>query len=836
MRRLWQKKIAVLFALLFLAVEMLPPATAYAYTADSPGTAKAGMELIAQTDEAELYLDRKTTQLCLVDRSSQIAVYTKIVDGDSGNAEIKANQKSDFIISYYKNSKSAAPMTQANYTMAIDAGQMEFAEIENGVRITYTLKKDKLTLECVPKYISEERMQSLVLDYITTSEERTFFDSYYRLYEGRYVRTKDGGSTQSAIRQIYSLFYETGKYTEEDLIADNEENDYESEWDNLEIQATLEYVLDRGDLVVRMPMDGIVTNDSRVIVSSVTLLPYFLSATQEEEGYFLFPEGSGAVVNFNNGKVFATDYSSRVYGKDVLLDRELVPVAEYYANMPLIGAVYKDYAIMAIVEKGEGMAEISAKISGKSDNYNNAYFRFHIHDMENVATSNSSTVMVNKFTGDTLSGNVEIRYKLLTDPSEANYSGMAHAYREYLIEKGVLSPLQEHKAELYLELLGSTLESKTMLGFPYRGVKELTSFKDAKAIIEDLKNRGVDNAIVQLDGWLDGGQRHEKLTKVKLEGSQGNKSSFNSLAETAKNLGYGLYPDVAMQYIYPSFDAFQGGDAESYAKKYGSRYLSNEYAWQTELAYAGFTSKFSMIWSPFILSPANLASYTQKAVKGLSKFDITGLTVTDMGTQLVSDYNEKAQVSRDTAIGKVGESMDILEESFDLIMKAPYQYAWEGVTRMSDLPSRSTEFTIFDYDVPFLQLVLDGCVTYSTEPLNYQPQKDMSELLLRCIETRSNPKFYVMDADMDELKYSLYADYASINYGQWADRIAETYKEYKAFADKVADSNIALHETLAEKLVKVTYENGVTVYVNYGDKAVSVEGRELAARSYLLAE
>lgn len=835
MRRQWQKKITILFALLFLAVEMLPPITAYAYTAESPGTAKDGMELVAQTDEAELYLDKESAQLCLVDRSSGTAVYTKIMDGDSGNAEIKANQKSDFIINYYKNDKSAATTTQVDYTMAIETGQVEYADIENGVRITYSLKQDKLSLECVPKYISEERMQTLVLDYIS-SDERKWLNDYYRLFEGRYVRTKDGGTTQSNIKKLYSLFYETGEYTEEELATDNAENDYESEWDNLEIRTALEYVLDGGDLVVRMPLEDLVLNDERVIVSSVALLPYFLSATQEEEGYFLIPEGTGAIIDFNNGKTFATDYSSRIYGKDVFLDRELVPVAEYYANMPLIGAVYEDYAILAIVEKGEGIAEINAKISGKTDNYNNAYFSFHISDKENVATSDSSTVMVNKFTGGNLPDSIEIRYKLMTDASELNYTGMAHAYRQYLMDKGVLSQHDSGAPELYLEVLGSTLESKTFLGFPYKGVKELTSFKETEAILEDLKGRGVDSAIVQLDGWLDGGQRHENLSKVKLESAQGSKASFQSLRETAQSLGYGLYPNVAMQYIYPSFDTFQGDSARKYAKQNGSRFLSNEYAWESELAMAGFTSKFSMIWSPYFLSPANLASYTQKAVKGLGKLKVTGVTVTDMGQMLIPDYNEKAQVSRETAIEKVGESIEILEESLGLVMKNPYQYAWEGVTRMSDLPTRNTEFTIFDESVPFLQLVLDGCVSYSTEPLNYQTQKDMSELLLKCIETRSNPKFYVMEADMDELYYALYADYTSITYSQWADRIADVYQEYKAFADKVADSTIALHETLEENLVKVTYENGVTVYINYGDKAVSVEGRELAACSYLLVQ
>lgn len=378
---------------------------------------------------------------------------------------------------------------------------------------------------------------------------------------------------------------------------------------------------------------------------------------------------------------------------------------------------------------------------------------------------------------------------------------------------------------------------KTMLGFPYKGVKELTSFKEAASILEDLNSRGVSNVNVQLDGWLDGGQRHENLSSVKLESTQGNKSSFKALVQKAQELGYGLYPNVCMQNIYPSYDLFQKGSAKSYAKKYGSRYLSNEYAVITEIMYAGDMMKNGLLWSPYVLSPSYLADYARKAVKGLSKYNVSGLTVTDMGSQLVADYNEKAAVSRETAATKVAEATDILQEKFNVIMKSPYQYAWEGVDMMSDMPTRSTEYTIFDYDVPFLQLVLDGCVSYSTEPLNHHTEKDLSEHLLKCIETRSNPKFYVMGADMGELYYTLYAvNYLSVSYSDWADGITEMYKEYEAFAGKVANSNIAMHETPAQKLVKVTYDNGVIVYVNYNDTPVTVDGRELEAKSYLLVE
>ncbi len=833
MRRLWQKKTALLFALLFLAVELMPSMTVHAYTSARAET--AGMEKVAQSDQAELYLDREDALLYLVDKQSGIAIQTKVMDGKSGNGSVKANQKSDFIISYFLNSKATSAQSQVNYTMAIELGQMTYEEIDNGIRILYTMKEDKLSVDCVPKYISQERMESLVLNHLD-SKQRKWMQDYYRLYEGRYTRTKDTNLTQSTIKLLYERFYELGEYTEEDLEADNAEWGYESQWSNLEIQAAVEYVLDGGDLVVRVPIDRLTVNNEDVIVNAVTLLPYLLSSDDEQEGYFVVPDGSGAVINFNNGLKYAVDYSSRIYGKDVLMDVMNLPNADYFANMPMIGAVYEDYAVLAIVENGEGMAEINVQVAGKMDDYNKAYFRFYITEKENVATLESTNVNVNKFTGDIFSGSIQVRYKLLTGAGENNYTGLAHAYQEYLIRQGVLKPLEKQETAPYLEVLGSTLEYKTMLGFPYQGVMDLTTFKETEAILNDLSSRGVSNVNVQLDGWLDGGQRHENLSSVKLEGSQGSKSSYKALVETAASLGYGLYPDVAFQCIYPSYDMFEKGSDKRYAKKYGSRYLSNEYAILTEVPVAGFNVKTMMLDSPYLISPAYLESYMEKAVKGLNKLGTTGVTVTDMGMQLVADYNEKAPVSRNTAIEKVAAAMSTLQESCSVVVKAPYQYAWRSVERMSDLPTRSTEYTIFNYDIPFLQLVLDGCVSYSTEPLNYQTQKDMSDLLLKCIETRSNPKFYVMDAEMDELKYAVYADYLSINYRDWADRIEQLYQEYEAFADKVEGSTIASHETLAENLVKVTYENGVTVYVNYGDKKVSAEGRELAARSYLLTE
>ena len=831
MRRLWQKTIAVLVALLFLAGGFMPSMTAHAYTSTSEDN--SDMELVASSDQASLYLNKEGAMFRLVDKATGISVDTKILDGDSGNANIKANQKSDFIINYWPSNRTQGTTTQTNFTMSIDKGQMEYVPIENGVKVNYLLKEDRLTMDVVPKYVYEERMNELVLQYLSKEQKETF-DEYYRLWNGYYTRTKDSGTTQTAIRTIMNLFYEVGAYTEDDLIADNEEWGYEGEWSNLEIQVSLEYVLDGGDLLVRMPMDSLVLNSDKVIVNSVVLLPYFLSSGLDEEGYFIVPDGAGAAIDFNNTLTNAVDYSSRVYGRDALIDAKTVSNADYYATMPVIGAVYEDYALLAIVENGQTLAEINAKIAGKTDNYNNAYFRFYIAELENVATTQGSTINVNRFTGDTFDETIEIRYKLLTDKEDLNYVGVAHAYQDYLVEKGILTR-QSFDPTLYLEVLGSSLEAKTFLGFPYRGTKGLTSFKETAAILQDLNGRGVDNATVQLNGWLDGGERHENLSSMKLESTQGNKSDFKNLLSTAASLGYGIYPDIAMQEIHVSFDLFQKGSAKSYAKKYGSRFLSNEYAALME-GRPGIAEVGQTIWSPYFLSPSNLVSYAQKALKGLDKFNVTGVTITDLGNRLVADYNTKASVSRESTTKIVADTLDLMSANVDVVMKNPYQYAWKGITKMSDLPIRSTEYTIFNHEVPFLQLVLDGCVSYSTEPLNFQTQKSIETQLLECIETRSNPKFYVMDANMKEMYYMLYADYLSITYSDWAERIVSLYQQYEAFAQQVKGSRISSHEDLTDQVVKVGYDNGVTVYLNYGSSETTIEGQTLAAQSYVIVK
>ena len=813
-----------------VAICLLPSASVQAATATE---LPAKAEKVAESDEIIMYYDESTAMISLKYKDTGLIINSKVVDGTSGNKAYKNNQKSDFLIDYYKTTKSASPDTINNYVMAIETDQVETEKIDNGIKIKFTLKENKLSMDVVPKYIAQEKMESMILDKLG-EEDKEFVRENYRLYDGYYTRTKDSGVTQSGIKRIRDIFYEKCGYTDADLEADNATKGYVSEWSNLEMRMSLEYVLEGSDVVVRVPMDEYYCNSEEANLNAFSLLPYFLSSTIDEEGYMVVPDGSGAVINFNSGLTKSVDYVSRVFGTDTLIDASEYDGTEYYANMSIIGMVYSDYAYLAIVEKGAAMAEIHTQISGKNDDYNKAYFKFYIREMENVATMEASTVSVNKFTGDVYNEDIVVRFQML-GAEEANYTGIAKNYQQYLVDTGVFEQkLQNDNASLFLEILGSTKESENFLGIPYQGVSSLTTFKEAKAMLEALSAAGIKDMDVQLTGWMNNGENHSPLTKISIDSAMGSKKDLNALAAFAAEKGYSFYPGLNLQTAYAKNSYFGKQSLNSFAGDYAAKFLSMEYA-QVGTAKLGLDNLKINALSGYLVSPNFLTKYVEKAMKKLDSFAIDGVAIRDLGSLLVADYSTKIPVNRENAAVTENEALGLVAAEYNVLLEAPYSYAWKYADSISNVPSRSNEYNTFNYDIPLLQLVLDGYVNYSTTPLNYDTQMDNNEMLLKCIETRTNPKFTVMQAKMTDLKYTEeYVDLLSVEFEDWKDNMVAVYDEYNTFYQKVKGADIESHETPYKNVAKVTYTNGVVVYVNYAKRPYMVDGNLIPASSYLV--
>ena len=86
--------------------------------------------------------------------------------------------------------------------------------------------------------------------------------------------------------------------------------------------------------------------------------------------------------------------------------------------------------------------------------------------------------------------------------------------------------------------------------------------------------------------------------------------------------------------------------------------------------------------------------------------------------------------------------------------------------------------------------------------------------------------FDISDTASNQL-FSTYID-------EWEGNIVDTYGKLDDALQKVAGSTIEDREVLKEGVVRVTYSNGVDIYVNYLGTDYVTDGLTISAQDYLV--
>ena len=133
---------------------------------------------------------------------------------------------------------------------------------------------------------------------------------------------------------------------------------------------SVKYKLDKNDLIVTIPFDEIAYRVKYPLIQ-LSVLPYFGAGGSSDEGFLFVPEGGGAVINFNNGKVKQNGYYADIYGWDTAVDRKAV-ITETKAAFPVFGVSNGNSSFISIIENGAEYAGVTAEIAGKLGSYNYA--------------------------------------------------------------------------------------------------------------------------------------------------------------------------------------------------------------------------------------------------------------------------------------------------------------------------------------------------------------------------------------------------------------------------------------------------------------------------------
>lgn len=720
---------------------------------------------------------------------------------------------------------------------AIAYGQVSYAKIEDGVRVTYVMGK-KPTVYVIPTAISVERFENVILKNLS-EETREYVRKRYELIDLDEIDSSNLRNEKLkkypalAKHPVYILNenladFVKGKlqeyilqsgYTLNDLDVDHTENGIADGELPLMVTVPLEYTLDGDSLVVTLNTQYLdVPADANI--TELSLLRYFGAADAQEEGYILLPDGSGSLIDLNNGKSHLPTLKLPVYGEDLTKTQEEKPASELPVSLPVYGLKQGQQAFLAVIESGDAVASLEAGVSGQVNAYNFVYPTFELTQQVTIASTFEGENDMLLFQKDPFDQPLRLRYFFLTG-EEADYTGMAHRYRSYLLDTGALTPVAEQTPALYLNLLGSTSYTDTFLGIPVEKEQSLTTYSQAQEIVNALHGLGVERMVVNYLYWANGGSETTAMDKLKVQKNLGGRDGLLMLSDALKTAGDRLFVTLDLQYVRDNslFDGYVG-------LWHAPKTILEERTGKTVYSPATLEADGRLD----TLSPRRYAHMAQSAQKQLQALGLTGVNPGELSHDLYSDHDRSSPIDRQKAVTLVQEAISVFSSGKQVVLvQAPNAYALAGVSAVISLPTQANNYYLCDRSVPFYQIVLHGILPYAGEAVNLSGS--YQESLLQSAETGSSLLFQLM-YEPNHVLYKTRLQEHSACYTAWLETAAADWKSLSALLGQVQGSAIADHRVLSDTVRCTAYENGVTVYVNYGEQAVSVEGVTVKPQSF----
>lgn len=571
--------------------------------------------------------------------------------------------------------------------------------------------------------------------------------------------------------------------------------------------------------------------------------------------------------NENSGETETTTINGMIFDALEATRTEGAPLPTYlskYSSMVANSAEAVEEVInrgfVAIIEEGDAMAEIATKHEGVKHPYDSVQMSFYprpqdtynMADAISVGTATDWTVVsTRKYVG-----NYKIHYVMLTDEKvaaekeipagdwyDATWLGMAMAYRDYLVDKGVLAPITAEEAAgdipLYIESFGTIETIEKIASIPVEVMKPLTTFQDVQTMFTELLSDGVNNINFKLTGHANGGFFSTMPYKLKWEKSVSKETEFQELINFAKSINDGDY-SVLLTYakeneifeteeeyaafeayvaeletgnlgVFPEFDfsymfydeLFDGLNLRKHAvRTIDDRYTSKRVYYATRQRHMGFYQ--------LAISPAYFSHFYEKLIDNYLKFDnVSGISVSTLGDALNSDFDEDEPYNRADSKNFVLQALEYFTAedgaNLEVMVNGGNAYTWQYVDHILGAPLDSSRYIRASYSVPFLGVVLHGYSKFAGSPLNMEG--DLNYAKLKAIENGAAVYFTLSYQNTQVLKEDfMTSQYYSVRYDIWYDDVVEIYNELNTITKDLQNKLIVGHEFLSGMRVPDTDE------------------------------
>lgn len=563
---------------------------------------------------------------------------------------------------------------------------------------------------------------------------------------------------------------------------------------------SIQYELTKAGLTARIPTNGIKEED-KYIVFSVSLLPFFGAASSGENGYLLLPDGPGGLVKFDVKHTALTKgYLNQVYGGEISNDNNFTNTSfarRETVSYPVFGVKRDDHAFVAVISEGGGSASIAANPPGSkvtTNLYNVNSIMSYREKYLFYRTRNTPPVQaVQK---KRLDSDREVQYRFLNG-DEANYIGMANAYRDYLEENEQIRPQLEptEHIPLMLQLAGGSYTDQ----FNQTKYVPATTFSQATEIVKDMKKNGVANMLVTYYFWQNMGGK-DAYDRFPIEPKLGGASAAKKFIAEAKKL------DVPVLF-WDDYFWLKTSSGLS-AKENGIRNLE----------------EITLVWDPwFISKPARSVDMAYDTIKKLKPLGVSGILFEALGDTTFNDYDQNFYLTRQgTNEIYQGLFKYTREELGQAAVYRGNDYSLKEATMIMDFPHESSYDFMIDETVPFYPAVAHGYVPYTFGDGD-NLRNDVKQEFLKEIEYGAIPTYWLTYDETRKLKDTAFNWLYSSQYSKWADQIAKEYAQFDSLA-KLYNQRIVGHEQVSANVFATTYEDGTRVVVDYNKETFAVEG------------
>lgn len=617
---------------------------------------------------------------------------------------------------------------------------------------------------------------------------------------------------------------------------------------NIELKVKVYITLEEDSITYEIKNDEI-TGDGKSSLAAINITPflgasggktkYYNPETEMYDiiedkymipGYIFVPDGSGALIRFqdNNasfsmyyGDVYGTDPSQNTYYGSSLSDA--IPLKD--PVMPVFGVAHGDgqAAFVAYADSGAEYMQIAVRPEENLTAYNYVYPRFvynvYYFQVYNKKADGYFTLMEEPNSVD-----IKMTYTFLSgDGSDgtpaADYTGMAMTYRKHLMEQGILTEQQgEEPSDIPLRLDFIMADSKKGIV----GTEEVvvTTVEDVEMMLGQVMAKDITNLNVGLYGWQKGGETLAKPYKGSFSRKIGKEKDFKELITKSAELGI----DISYARDFVTINREMMNYQSNATRHVNSWYLLLDKQWVlpfnspvTEFGYA---------------TPKRSAEWFEKIRKLAAPYS-NSLTVGGISNTLVSSYNrDGVETTVTEAIATFQEALAKAKEEMKLNLENPNMYLWKYTDRYLQSPVTTSQYVFETDTVPFLQMVLNGTMEvyapYSNFSFYTQPD------ILRMIDYNLSPSFILSMEPSYHLASTPSADRYSTEFDQYEGRVEEVYTKVNEVLSQVIGYQWIGRTVLENGVILNTYQEGSDtkqIIINYSEETYQYEQQEVAPLS-----